>query len=561
MCPRCRLPLSSPVLAQCPHCGQTVNPVTSPKLLQHLADGTVLEHPLDLPRVTLGRHPQNTVKLLDREVSKEHAGIERGPEGYVLKDLGSSNGTFVNGQRIREVLLADGDKLAFGNSNFTFRCPEQPPKPHVSQAAGVTVVASSAHSAPAFLAQMEQRVEADEFRAADRISDIAELRQDYEKLRIAHELHRLVGQERDFKGILEKILDVVFNLLKADNGVIFVAEDEGRELKPLAKRHRKATEQEVVLSDTVLQRVLQTRQAILTADAIIDSRFSTAHSIVAQGIRSAMAVPLLAKDNLKGILFIDSRQRTNAFSEKDLKILSGIASQAAIALENAEMAQRIERDAVTRAELSRFLSPKVAEMVVTGQVDLLRQGGLAEVTVLFADIRGFTTLSESESPQELVSMLNSFFTSMAEVVFRHEGNLDKFIGDCVMAVWGPPSPHPDDKARALRAGLDMQKEIAKINEARAAAGKSPIQVGIGINSGQAVVGYMGSSDRHEFTAIGDSVNVAARLCGLAKGGEVLAAEVTVDGAKEDFHTETLPPQRVKGKEKGVPTYRVIGRRG
>ena len=261
---------------------------------------------------------------------------------------------------------------------------------------------------------------------------------------------------------------------------------------------------------------------MLTADAIIDERFSSSESIVAQGIRSAMAVPLLSKGQLEAVLFLDSRQQTNAFSEKDLTILSGIAAQAAIALENAALGAQIQAEAITRAELSRFLSRAVAEAVIRGETEDLRQSRLAEVTCLFADIRGFTTLSENESPQEVVSMLNEFFTLMAGVVFRHEGNLDKFIGDCVMAVWGPPSPHPDDPARALRAALEMQDAVEVLNGSRMAAGKPPIEVGIGVNTGQAVVGYMGSSERHEFTAIGDTVNTASRLCGLAKGGEVVA---------------------------------------
>ena len=197
-------------------------------------------------------------------------------------------------------------------------------------------------------------------------------------------------------------------------------------------------------------------------------------------------------------------------------------------------------------------------MVVKGQVELLRVGRLAEVTVLFADIRGFTSLAENESPQETVSMLNSFFTAMAAVVFQHEGNLDKFIGDCVMAVWGPPSPHDDDPSRALKAALEMQLEVDALNAKREANGQRRIEVGIGVNTGQAVVGYMGSADRHEFTAIGDSVNTASRLCNLAKGGEVIATEVTVRKAGQGFRTEAMSMAQVKGKEKGVPTYKVVG---
>ncbi len=192
---------------------------------------------------------------------------------------------------------------------------------------------------------------------------------------------------------------------------------------------------------------------------------------------------------------------------------------------------------------------------------MLRAPRLTEVSVLFADIRGFTTMAESESPQETVSMLNAFFTAMASVVFRHEGNLDKFIGDCVMAVWGPPTSHPDDAARALNAALEMQHEVDTLNAAREAAGQRRIAVGIGINTGQAVVGYMGSKERHEYTAIGDSVNIASRLCNLAKGGETICTETTLKKAGQGFRVEEMSLAQVKGKEKGVPTYRVVGLAG
>jgi adenylate cyclase len=516
-----------------------------------LPDGKLGEFPLT-EKVTLGRHPNNSLRLMDREVSKEHATIERVAGGYLLRDLGSSNGTFVNGRRVRELKLREGDEISLGNSRFVYRDgdKERPTSPNV------TVVAS-AQSIPAFLAQIEH-VEEAEFRPAEQLNDISALRLDYEKLRIAHEFHRQVGLERDQKSLFDKILNVAFQLLAADNAVLFLVDESTGELEPQMVRNRRKDSEEVVLSETVLKRVTETRQAVLTADAILDSRFSSSESIVAQGIRSAMAVPLLAKGALKGVLFLDTRERTNAFSEKDLKILSAIASQAAIALENAELARKIEAEAVTRAELSRFLSPAVAEMVVKGQVELLRAGRLAEVSVLFADIRGFTSMAESESPQETVSMLNAFFTAMANVIFRNEGNLDKFVGDCVMAVWGSPSSHPDDPARALRAAMEMQTEIEVLNRARTAAGQHAISIGIGVNTGQAVVGYMGSKDRHEYTAIGDSVNTAARLCSMAKPCEVLATEFTVKRAGRGFEAIALPVAQVKGKEKGVLIYKVTG---
>jgi adenylate cyclase len=556
VCPRCSTPIAQDQ-ARCAVCdGAPARPsplapggLRGPRLSGEL-DGKRTDFPLGL-KTTLGRHPANTIRLADREVSKDHAAIERSGADFILKDLDSSNGTFVNGRRIKELKLREGDEIALGGSTLTFH---QGSPAQGASAPGVTVVASAV---PAILASISQQVEEAEFRPAEQVADVAALRQDYDKLRIAHEFHRQIGLERDRASLFDKILKLAFQLLAADHGVLFLAGPEG-ELQPAAVRHRKEEDVEVVLSDTLLRRVAETRQAVLTADAIIDSRFSGSESIVAQGIRSAMAVPLLAEGQLKGVLFLDSRERAHAFSEKDLRILSGVASQAAIALQNAELAQRIEHEAITRAELSRFLSPKVAEMVVSGKVELLRQGRLAEVTVLFADIRGFTSISEKRDPQETVSMLNRFFTAMAQVVFRHEGNLDKFIGDCVMAVWGPPSAHPDDPGRALRAALEMQRAVDRINQEREADGDPPIAVGIGLNTGQAVVGYMGSADRHEFTAIGDSVNVASRLCGVARGGEIIAAEQTVRRAGRGFRYEALPATHLKGKEKGTSALRILG---
>nr|WP_239578152.1 adenylate/guanylate cyclase domain-containing protein [Archangium primigenium] len=525
-------------------------------------DGSTGEFALG-PLTTLGRHPSNTLRLVDREVSKEHATIERVGRDFILRDLGSSNGTFVNGKRVTELRLRDGDEISLGASRLVFHSGEAAGLGAPSSAAAlartprVTVVAQS-HSAPAFLAQIDQQGPPQNFRPAEQIQELATLRREYEKLRTAYEFHRTVSQQGKGADLFEQILEVSFELLAADHGVILKPAADGQFTVIIAEKHRPGSPPNVVVSATVLQKVAETHKAVLIADAIIDERFSSTESIVAQGIRSAMAVPLLAKGKLEAVLFLDSRQQSNAFSEKDLTIFSGIAAQASIALENAALAAQVQSEAITRAELSRFLSRAVAEAVIRGETEDLRQSRLAEVTVLFADIRGFTTLSENESPQEVVSMLNEFFSLMAGVVFRHEGNLDKFIGDCVMAVWGPPSQHPDDPARALRAALEMQDAVEVLNGSRVAVGKRPIEVGIGVNTGQAVVGYMGSTERHEFTAIGDTVNTASRLCGLARGGEVVATDSTVFKAGTGFDVEPLPTTQVKGKERGVQPYRVHG---
>jgi len=532
------------------HIVRAVGSLREPRLLGRFWQNQIAELAIGV-RLTLGRHTQNDIQLTDREVSKFHAIIERRGSGFFFRDLKSSNGSFVNGQEVSSVQLDDGDEIVLGNSWFIFRSGEIPAPKHT----GVMVVGAEATQS-SVVAEIETK-ETVLFRPLEQHDDLQTLKQDYEKLRIANEFHRLVGMEPDFGNLLKKILQAAFQLLSADNAVLFLVDPE-QKLRPRAVYQKEGAPEEVVVSQTLLERVVKTRQAVLTADAVLDSRFSASDSIVAQGIRSAMAVPLMSKGELKGVLFCDTRERVNAFSEKDLRLLSSIAWQAAVSLENAELVEKISKEAVTRAELSRFLSPAVAEMVIKGDVKELRTGVSAEVTTLFADIRGFTSLAEEETPEKVVAMLNEFFSAMAEIVFRFEGTLDKFIGDCIMAVWGPPSPHQDDAHRALSAALEMQTEVSKLNAQRKKGGLPQLLVGIGVNAGQAIVGYMGSAKRHEFTAIGDAVNVASRLCNLAKGGEILTTASTLEKAQGKFVAEPMSVVHVRGKEKGVDTYRIIG---
>lgn len=234
-----------------------------PRLSGKFADGKQGEFPLS-EKTSLGRHPNNTLRLVDREVSKEHCVIERVGSTFLLRDLNSSNGTFVNGRKVRELRLRDGDEIALGNSRLVFMSGVDHAGATPTSNAGVTVV-QSAHSMPAFLATVAQ-MESSEFRPADKLSDIETLKQDYEKLRIANEFHRLVGMERDLPSLLDKILGVAFELLAADNAVIFLADDDG-ELNPQAIKRRKAENTEVTVSETVLKRVSETRSAVLTRSA------------------------------------------------------------------------------------------------------------------------------------------------------------------------------------------------------------------------------------------------------------------------------------------------------
>jgi adenylate cyclase len=539
MCAR-RLPLAPPPA-----------PVEAKVVIQ-TADGASTDFKL-LDRTRIGRHPVNHLKLADREISKEHAEISKQGEDYWIQDLNSSNGTQVNGRRITRFKLKDGDKVTLGSTTLLFKAP---PSGGAVASPGVTMIQAVAPQVLASVRADDPRQSQLGFRPEREINDVADLRRDYEKLRIANEFHRQVGLERDINTLYEKILQLAFDLLNADNGVVLLFDPSTQQLTPAPVRRRE--EEEVMVSQTLLEQVVKTHEGVLTQDAIVDARFSAAQSIVAQGIRSAMAVPLLSKGELRGVLYLDTRKRAGAFAEKDLRVLAGVAAQAAVAIENSELARRIEQEAETRANLSRFLSPALVEQAQKGQLELKKGGELIEITVLFADIRGFTSMTEKAQPQEIVTLLNEYFELMVDEVFANGGVLDKFIGDCIMALWGAPVSRPDDAARALRAAVGMIERVHEFNEARVKQGKIPVHMGIGVNTGLAVVGNMGSSKRLEYTAIGDAVNLGSRLCGLAQIDQILISASTLQRGGEEFEVEILPPAKVKGKQQPVPVFRVLG---
>ena len=182
----------------------------------------------------------------------------------------------------------------------------------------------------------------------------------------------------------------------------------------------------------------------------MDSRFSGAHSIIMQGIRSTMTLPLLLRDELLGIMHLDSLFTSNAFTEKDLQICTGMAAQAAIAIQNARLASSIEREAQTRAQISAPASRRRSSSRSSRASSTIEKGGrLTEVTMLFSDIRGFTTMSDGRPAQEIVNMLNEYFEVMVDILFKYAGTLDKFVGDEIIGLFGAPIAIDDAPFKAV----------------------------------------------------------------------------------------------------------------
>lgn len=225
--------------------------------------------------------------------------------------------------------------------------------------------------------------------------------------------------------------------------------------------------------------------------------------------------------------------------------------------ERKKMAAKMEQDAATREKFRRLLSPDLAELVVNGDL-LVRQGGENRiVSVMFVDIRGFTALSRDNLASEILQMLNDYYEVLVEIVFRHEGTVDKFIGDGMMVLWGAPISHDDDPHRAVKAAIDIQRALETFNFNRLAQGLPPIEVGIGINTGEVVAGYIGSSRTMSYSVIGDTVNEASRLCAAALPGEIVLSEYTQFLVQDLFYTQPRVPILAKGNVEPIKAFSVV----
>ncbi|MDP6946073.1 MAG: GAF domain-containing protein, partial [Myxococcota bacterium] len=407
-------------------------------------------------------------------MSKEHMIVRKDTEqGWLLEDLGSLNGTTVNGNRIQGTIqLIDQMKIQVGTTSMVFNDA-------VSAAAGKHKI-TIGDSLETSICNAVTQYTADEFLPVDMINDTEILRRDYEKLRIAARLQHEISGELRLDKLLPLLLEELFGLFKADRGLVLLAEEAGGRMIPRAVKVRgKKTAEPITLSRTILQKVLTERTAVLTSDAQHDERFAHAKSVIIQGIRSSMCVPLLARDSrVMGVIHLDSQMAINAFTERDLSMLQGITQQASIAVENSRLVEQIEIEARTRQKFEKMLSPNLVDRVVSGDLEIKKGGEMRASAVMFTDIRGFTSLSERSEPKELVKLLNEYFELLVDVVFEFDGTMDKFMGDGVMAIWGSPMEIERADEKAVLAGVKIQKVMAQFNNLRRMDGLAPIETGV-----------------------------------------------------------------------------------
>jgi adenylate cyclase len=510
--------------------------------------------------MVVGRAVNSDCAVVDATVSRRHAELTVAQNGVQVKDVGSSNGTFVNGVKVDSYFVVAGDTLTFGKVAFRLEElapavvaePETQKQHEAGPKPGATIVRQVPSSGDAIAALGRHSGSIKAVMAGD--TDPAD--KDRQKLQILLEVSKGLTRATDVDALLRKVADYAFQILEADRCAILLVDDRGQ-LNTKISRDKRGADAPQAVPQSIARMAVDDKVAVLSDNAGEDQRF-TGQSILMQRVRSALCAPLIGSENkVLGVLYVDNFQSTHRFGEADLDFLIAFAGIAAVAIENGQFGERIRREALVRSNFERFFTPHLAARIANS-ADAVKLGGdKRPVAVLFSDIRGFTPLSETLNPDALAKLLTEYFTEMVECVFRHGGTLDKFIGDAVMAQWGAPLGESDDVDRAMEAALDMMVALDQLNERWTAAGRDTLQIGIGLNYGEAFAGNIGSERRLEYTVIGDTVNTASRLCSNAGPGEILVSEEFRAALKTPPRLVAKPPMTLKGKSQPVPVFAVV----
>jgi adenylate cyclase len=513
-------------------------------------------------------------------------------------------------------------------------------------------------------------------------NQVRDFEKEHRNLSALAEIGQVVNSSLELDDVLRIVMDNIVRLTHAERGFLMLRENNGEMVTYIARDWDKETinPSELTVSRTVIQRVIDTGEPLLTTNAQDDQRLAGQESIIAFNLRSILCVPLKVKNDLIGVIYADNRVRSGIFSDTELSLLTAFANQAAVALDNArlfsslrntleevielkslmdnifasiasgvitadienqvtlcnraaesilghastellglrleeimptfapELQTRLDEvhqtdkpvvgfevhhtmpqrggvdwrlnlsplkdagqktqgiaivlDDMTerkKLEAQRRLLERMVSPAVLDQVDLnsFKIGGKrVDITIVFADIRGFTTYSEKQTPEDLVAVLNRYLAAAAESILNEAGTVDKFLGDAVMAWFNAPLPQPDHTLRAVRAALAIRDAVFALHKELPEA--AHLSFGVGIHYGDAILGWIGTEKRLEYTAISDSVNTAKRIQENAAKNQILITRDAYDRVASQVEARPFVPLTVKGKTQPIAVYEVLG---
>ncbi len=479
------------------------------------ADEEPVEHVLQPGVTTIGRRAGSDITIAETSASRNHAELTYNPDLNLvaLRDLGSTNGTFVNRERLAGGRrLQSGDEVRIGQHVISLdQRDTKPPKASRSSKPSTSPLTRD------FLLESLDR----------------------------HAVLLSVVAER-----LTTVLDLDTAL---------------SEVSTLMRRSMGADKCEVLLADrfdrmhdlgfpsSIAQLALDTRSAVIVPDVAAQPELAGKSALLLR-VRSALCVPVLSGEEVAALIYVyKTDPRARPFDQRDLQLAVAISYQAALTIQRARLLRRVRREQRLRELLQRFLAPSQAESVLQDYLKLGQLPPMQEknVSMLFVDIRNSTRLAEHAGPQAFSQMLSQFYESMTQIVFEQGGLLQQYTGDGLIAVFGM-TDQADHAVRAVRAALDMQAGCASIT----IAGES-VGIGIGVNTGPAMAGYLEIQDRIEFTVLGDTVNVSQRLQSLAHRGCILVGPETHLAAGGQFNFRAIGSVEVRGRTHPVEAFEVV----
>lgn len=502
----------------------------------HSEDGVHMEEKRPPGTYVLGRDSSCDIVLPSIGVSRRHVQLQVSDEAVEVQDLGSSAGTFVNEMQLVETAIFELPvQIMLGHLAVVIHSKKRPlqspaeapaekPETRFLDSEGevhVNLSLSGDVRAPVPLGKMNDQTQ--------------------HRLEMLYELPLQFAAETDLKKLYRLIVDRVIELTPgAVRGALLVKDPYDGKLSLRAS----VPHESPPISKTLIRRVAVEQKGFIWGDDDGDHANVSA-SMAAIRIRTGMYAPLVWDGETVGVLFLDNPNRRAAFTQEDLQFLISVAHYAASAVANQLLQNDIQQNNRTLQNLLANFSPKLRSRLLTkSREGKLQPGGeKSEVTILLSDLRGFTRTSASLDTQVVVDMLNDYFHVLGEEIFRHDGTIDKFIGDAILAVFGSPEADPQHALKAVHAAIEMQRRMEIVNERRKAAGLPFCELGVGVHTGQVLHGFIGAEERLEYTVIGDTVNKTSRYCDGAGAGEILLGPLTNEEVAGWFLVT----------EKGVPT--------
>jgi adenylate cyclase len=512
--------------------------------------------PVEGDEFIIGRLLECDLQLPFSDISRHHTRLFKIASGdWLVEDMGSTNGTLLNNSPLNHPhLVNQGDVIYLGHRiNLIVVLPDRsdPQLPEIgTMPEGVTILGKAKELQKQWI-EPNTKIEKNYEQAISRLKylvDIAKYLNTAESIEaIFNQVQQIVF--RDIKNIERLALLIDFQ----NNGELEVVKTAAR---PTAKNKYIPADGSWI-GRTICRKVLDEQVALKTADAQFDEQFDDNMSMIDKGIRTAIAVPLWDENTVFGVLYGDAQLTSREWyqgGDEDLSFFSALGNIVASSVQRWLLTQKLRNEETMRQRLERYHSPAVVQHLMnTGTLINDRLPPVErEISILFADIVGFTAMSERLSPPEIARLLNNFFEEMLQEVFGEGGTLDKFIGDCIMAFFGAPEPQPDHADRAVAAALGMLNRLDELNANKSLG--EPLQLRISINSGKAIIGDVGSSKRVDYTVLGSTINLAARMEGICLPGECVVSEATYKLLRLPQSFEPMGDFRFKGIDRVIAVY-------